>query len=94
MALAIESDKVMFEIYREPEAAGRYRVVYFTELDEHNRDLEISDAMRGEHIFDGYFRNHKKHEAKLVVTEILERLNAGQKLSPSDMERELKPFMA
>jgi len=93
MALAIESDKVMFEIYREPEAAGRYRVVYFTELDEHNRDLEINDAMRGVHIFDGYLRNHKKHEGKRVVTEILERLNAGQKLSRSDMERELKPFM-
>ena len=68
MALAIQSDKVMFEIYREPEAAGRYRVVYFTELDEHNRELEINDAMRGEHVFDGYLRNHKKQEGKRIVT--------------------------
>ena len=94
MALAIESDKVMFEIYREPETAGRYRVVYFTELDEHNRELEINDAMRGEHVFDGYLRNRKKQEGKRVLAEILERLNAGQRLSLSDMERELKPFMA
>jgi hypothetical protein len=50
--------------------------------------------MRGEHLFDGYLRNHKKQEGKRIVTEILERLNAGQRLSPSDMERELKPFMA
>ncbi len=94
MALAIQSDKVMFEIYREPEAAGLYRVVYFTELDEHNREIEINDAMRGEHVFDGYLRNHNKQEGKRIVTEILERLNAGQRLSLSDMERELKPFMA
>ncbi len=94
MALAIQSEKVMFEIYREPEATGRYRVVYFTELDEHNREIEINDAMRGEHVFDGYLRNHNKQEGKRIVTEILERLNAGQRLSPSDMERELKPFMA
>jgi len=94
MALAIQSDKVMFEIYREPEAAGRYRVVYFTELDEHNREIEITDAMRGEHVFDGYLRNHNKQEGKRVVTEILERLNAGQAVSLSEIARELKQFMA
>jgi len=94
MALAIQSDKVMFEIYREPETAGRYRVVYFTELDEHNREIEINDAMRGQHIFDGYLRNYNKQEGKRVETEILERLNAGERLSSSDMERALKPFMA
>ena len=94
MALAIQSDKVMFEIYREPDKTGLYRVVYFTELDEHNREIEINDAMRGEHVFDGYLRNHNKQEGKRIVAEILERLNRGQKLSPSDMERDLKPFMA
>ena len=93
MALAIQSDKVMFEIYREPEVAGRYRVVYFTELDEHNREIEINDAMRGEHVFDGYLRNFNKQEGKRIVTEILERLNAGQTLSAADMARELKPYM-
>ncbi len=72
----------MFEIYREPAAAGRYRVVYFTELDEHNQEKEINDAMRGEHVFDGYLRNHNKEEAKRIVTEILERLNARRKAQP------------
>ena len=95
MAPAFESEKVMFEIYRDPEPDGRSRhVVYFTELDEHNKEKEINDAMRGDHVFDGFIRNFKKEEAKRIVTEILERLNAGQRLSPSDMERELKPFMA
>jgi len=94
MPLAIESDKVMFEIYRESDTGGRYRVVYFTELDEHNRELEINDAMRGEHIFDGYLRNYTKQEGKRVLTGILERLNAGQSVSPTEMETELKPFLA
>jgi len=94
MALAIESDKVMFEIYREPEFGRRYRVVYFTELDEHNKEKEINDAMRGEHVFDGYLRNYAKREGKRSVAAILERLNSGESVSAADIERELKPFMA
>ncbi|PYU24910.1 MAG: hypothetical protein DMG32_12955 [Acidobacteria bacterium] len=94
MALAIESDKVMFEIYREPEFGRRYRVVYFTELDEHNREIEINEAMRGQHVFDGYLRNYSKQEGKRMVAGILERLNSGQSVSPAEIERELKPFMA
>jgi hypothetical protein len=94
MALAIESDKVMFEIYREPEFGRQYRVVYFTELDEHSREIEINEAMRGEHIFDGYLRNYTKQEGKRTVAGILERLNSGETIRPADIERELKPFMA
>lgn len=94
MALAIESDKVMFEIYREPEFGRKYRVVYFTELDEHNKEREINDAMRGDHIFDGFLRNYNKLEGKRIVAEILERLNSGESVSAADIERELKPFMA
>jgi hypothetical protein len=30
--MLFESDKVMFEIYKETEYTGQYRVVYFTEL--------------------------------------------------------------
>jgi len=94
MAPAIESEKVMFEIYRELSFNRRYRVVYFTELDEHNKDGEINDAMRGEHIFDGFFRNYVKEEAKRTVTAVLQRLNSGEKLGPVDIERELKPFLS
>ena len=94
MALAIESDKVMFEIYREPELGQQFRVVYFTELDEHNKEKEINDAMRGEHIFDGYLRNYAKQEGKRTISSILERLNSGESLSTDQIKRELKPFMA
>ena len=94
MALGIESDKIMFEIYREPEFGRQYRVVYFTELDEHNKEKEINEAMRGEHVFDGFLRNFKKQEGKRIVSGILERLNSGESIGPEDIERELKPFMA
>ncbi len=94
MGPAIESDKVMFEIYREVTFTGQHRVVYFTELGEHDKEKEINDATCGEHIFDGYLRNHTKQQAKLAVAKILERLNAGEALSQSDIERELKPYMA
>jgi len=94
VALGIESDKIMFEIYREPEFGRQYRVVYFTELDEHNKEKEINEAMRGEHVFDGFLRNFKKQEGKRIVSGILERLNSGESIGPEDIERELKPFMA
>jgi len=88
------SEKVMFQIYRESAFNRRYRVVYFTELDEHNKDAEINDALRGEHIFDGYLRNYTKEEAKRVVTDILARLNNGETLDAGRIEEQLKPFMA
>ena len=94
MPPAIESQKIMFEIYRETPREGRYRVVYFTELDEHNKEKEINDAMRGDHIFDGFIRNHNKEEAKRAVTQVLERLNQGEQLTPADIASALKPFMA
>lgn len=94
MSPAFESEKVMFEIYREAAFNRRYRVVYFTELDEHNKDAEINDALRGEHVFDGFLRNYTKEEAKRTVAAILERLNAGEALGGPEIARELAPFMA
>ena len=94
MSPAIQSEKIMFQIYREPSFNRRYRVVYFTELDDHNRESEINDAMRGEHIFDGYLRNYTKEDAKHAVAGILARLNNGETLAPADIEGVLKPFMA
>ncbi len=93
MPLALESDKVMFEIYREPTYTGRYCVVYFTELNDHNREQEFNQALRGEHFFDGYIRNFGKDEAKQAINALLERLNSGEALDRSEVERTLKPYM-
>lgn len=92
--MAFESDKIMFEIYKETTYQGRYKVVYFTELQDHNKEFEISRAMAGEHFFDGFIRSFKKEEAKQAVAQVLERLNSGESLSPAAIEEAMGPFLA
>jgi thiaminase len=92
--MAMESDKVMFEIYREAAYTGKYRVVYYTELNENNKEWEINRALSGEHFYDGFIKNYRKDEAKDIVDAILKRLNDGEKLTPNDVEAALTEFIA
>jgi len=92
--MLFESDKVMFEIYRETEYSGKYRVVYFTELQDHNKETEINHALAGEHFFDGFIRNFRKDEAKQIIDSILNRLNNGECMDPQEVERALADHMA
>jgi hypothetical protein len=87
-------DKVMFEIYREAGYDRRYRVVYFTELDEHTKDQEIARATAGEHYYDGFLRAGAMAEAKRAVTRLLERLNAGEAVEVAEIERALTEYLA
>jgi hypothetical protein len=92
--MLFEADKVMFEIYRETEYTGKYRVVYFTELQDHNKESEINHALAGEHFFDGFIKNFHKDEAKEIIDSILGRLNGGERMDPVDVERALGDHMA
>jgi hypothetical protein len=92
--MLFESDKVMFEIYRETEYTGKYRVVYFTELQDHNKETEINHAMAGEHFYDGFIKNFGKDEAKEIINGILQRLNSGETVNVQDVERALGDHMA
>ena len=92
--MAFDSDRIMFEIYKEATYSGQYRVVYFTELQEQNKETAINRAMAGEHFFDGFIRTFRKDQAKETISSLLERLNNGKTITPADIERELKPFMA
>lgn len=92
--MLFESDKVMFEIYRETEYTGKYRVVYFTELQDHNKETEINHAMAGEHVYDGFIKNFGKDEAKQIIDRLLNRLNNGEKVDPAEIERSLGEHMA
>jgi hypothetical protein len=89
-----ESDKVMFEIYRETEYTGQYRVVYFTELSDHNKESEINHALAGEHFFDGFIKNFRKDEAKMIIDGILGRLNNGEAVAPAEVTLALGEHMA
>ena len=92
--MLFEADKVMFEIYRETEYTGKYRVVYFTELQDHNKETEINHAMAGEHFYDGFIKNFRKDEAKQIIEGILGRLNNGEALDPAEVDRALGEHLA
>lgn len=88
------SDRTMFEIYREADYGRQYRVVYFTDLDEHNKEAEINRAMAGEHFYDGFLVDRRKEEAKRKIGDMLSRLNRGDALTPVEFERELQALEA
>ena len=90
--MPMESDKVMFEIYRESSYNRKYRVIYFTELNEHNKEYEINRALSGEHFYDGFIRNFKKDDAKHVIDDLLKRMNSGETLTPQEFERALAEY--
>jgi hypothetical protein len=92
--MVFESDKTMFEIYRETSYTGQYQVVYFTELNEHNKETEINRALAGEHFYDGFIRNFRKDEAKQILEGIVSRLNQGEALAAADIERALGSHLA
>ncbi len=87
--MAFESQKIMFEIFREESYSRRFRVVYFTELNEYNKESEINAALAGEHFLDGFIRERDKEHAKRVIASFLDRLNHGERLHPQDVLAQL-----
>ena len=84
--------QIMFEIYRESVYQGCYRVVYFTELEEHNKESEIGRAMAGEHFYDGFIATESRQTAKEAIARLLDRLNNGESLTTKDVEKQLSEF--
>ena len=91
--MAFESDKIMFMIYREEGFSRKYRVVYFTELDEHNKESEINAAMAGEHFYDGFIKSGSSKDGEAVIDQFLHRLNAGERVLPEQVDRALEPYV-
>ncbi len=87
------ASKVMFEIYRERGYNRVYRVVYFTELGEHNREHEINQAMAGEHFIDGFFADKDRDAARAAIDEVIARLNDGVQLSEAEARRILQTLL-
>jgi hypothetical protein len=84
--------KVMFEIYREAGYDRRFQVVYFTQLDEHNKDTEIARALAGENCYDGFLREDCLSEAQAVIGRLLERLNRGERLGAEEIDLSLAAY--
>ena len=92
--MAFTSDKTMFEVYREAAYSSQYRVVYFTELQDHNKETEINRAMSGEHFLDGFLKDHGKEEAKQIIESLLSRMNSGERLRPEEFLDALSNHLA
>jgi hypothetical protein len=91
--LARASEKVMFEVYREGGYDRRFRVVYFTELNDHNKDIELNRCLSGETFLSGFIAEHDKRDAKRIIAEALRRLNDGEDLTPDGLRGELGEHM-
>ena len=83
------ADKIMFQIYREADYGRQFRIVYFTELDEHNKEREIGRALAGEPFVDGFIKELSKQSGKAKLDDFVKRLNRGESIDPADVEREL-----
>lgn len=93
--MAFESDKTMFEIYREREFNKKFKVVYYTELTEHNKEAEINRALNGETIFDGFLKDHTKEQGKVIIKDIIREMNnASEPLSQNEIRERLGQFLS
>jgi hypothetical protein len=87
-----ESDKIMFEIYRDKLYNQKFRVVYYTELNENNKHIEINRAMAGTSYFDGFIKDFKKDEAKQIIENIVTQLNEGNMIEKEEIKTRLKDY--
>jgi hypothetical protein len=91
--MAFESDKIMFEIYKDKLYNQKYRVVYYTELNENNKHAEINRAMAGTSYFDGFIKDYRKDEAKKIIENIVIQLNEGNMLEKEEIRTRLKEYL-
>jgi hypothetical protein len=88
-----DAGKVMFEVYRECGFNRRYHVVYFTELEEDERDAAIDAALAGECFFHGYIDSGNRDAAKQVLDTFVARLNDGTAGTVEELQRSLARFL-
>ena len=91
--MAFESDKIMFEIYQDGLYNKKFRVVYYTELNEQNKHTEINRALAGNHYYDGFIKDYKKEEAKQIIESVVNELNEGNTIKPEEIKEKLKNYI-
>lgn len=93
--MAQVSAKSMFEIYRQKDFNRKFKLIIYTELNEHNKEAEINRAMDGESVFDGFLKDSKKEEAKKILKEILDEMNKKEEaLSEDEIKTKLEEYLA
>lgn len=91
-----ESDKTLFEIYRETDYNRSYRSVFYTDLEEHARDKEIARAAAGETLISGFVSDEHKEAARAAVEEIVDELASlddDEEPAIDDINRRLERYL-
>ncbi len=92
-------EKTMFEIYRESDYNRAFRYIFYTDLEEHGRDSEVSKAASGETAFSGFLADDLKEQARAKVEETIDELNdmddddGSPGLPQSEIEKRLAAFL-
>ncbi|HWB73481.1 MAG TPA: hypothetical protein VG755_00970 [Nannocystaceae bacterium] len=76
-------DRTMFEIYRETDYNRSFHYIFYTDLDEHEREREIAKAANGETVFTGYIDDTRKESARALIEAIVDELNDSDDDAPS-----------
>jgi hypothetical protein len=87
-----ESDKIMFEIYQDKLYNQKFRVVYYTELNENNKHIEINRATAGISHYDGFIKEFGKEKSKEIIDGIIRDLNEGKTVDKEEIQRRLKDY--
>ena len=77
--------RIMFEVYREGAYDRRFRVCYFTELGEQERDRELNRCLAGESFLAGYLARGSRRESRAIIADALARLNDGEAVAPGEL---------
>lgn len=92
--MKFESDKTMFEIYRERDFNKEFRLILYTELTENNKHTEINKALDGDTIFSGFINDIKKEEAKVTLSELVKEMNKSEEPLPeAEIHERLKEYL-
>jgi len=86
--MAFASEKSMFEIYREKGFNRKFKLIIYTELNEHNKETEINRALDGDTVFDGFLKDSRKEEAKKTLKVMIDEMNMNDTAYSEDVIRE------
>jgi len=90
-------ERTMFEIFREGDYNRSFHYIFYTDLEEHARDDQISKAAKGENVYTGFLDDETKETARGVLESIVDELNdmdedeAG--MEKAEIERRLEAFL-
>lgn len=93
--MSFASEKSMFEIYREKGFNKKFKLIIYTELNEHNKETEINRALDGDTVFDGFLKDSRKEEAKKVLKDMISEMNMNDNaLSENVIREKLSEYLA